>query len=130
MITVNREELAWAAGFFDGEGHITARRNSPRSRTLHILIPQTDPRVLYRFKNAVLGIGKVSDTPSVNLMHPNWKPRWNYWAGSFENCQAIAIMLWPFLSEVKRDQVTVALQEIKEHRATVPSRRRHSATLE
>src|SRR5262245_61060169 len=50
------EQLAWAAGFFDGEGCVTSSDN--RSARPMLFITQHDPRVLRRFWK-VIGQGKV-----------------------------------------------------------------------
>lgn len=62
----NELEWAWAAGFFDGEGHISCRDRSGNShlakyrspRTLALCISQHDREVLDRFKT-IAQCGKV-----------------------------------------------------------------------
>lgn len=101
-------ELAWAAGFFDGEGNLYARNTYIANKHTHNLgivlhIPQVDPRVLHRFKAAVLDIGTVSlrgFTPKGNQ-----KTQWLYRTQSFEGCQAVCSLLWKYLSPVKKDQI-------------------------
>lgn len=94
---MNREELAWAAGFFDGEGHMAARK----WRTSQIGVGQSEVSTLVRFQRAVRGIGCVyGPYRAANSPRPTY--RWQI--ASFEGCQAVIAMLWPFLSEPKRDQ--------------------------
>ncbi len=95
---INREELAWAAGFFDGEGHVGLA-----SRGLRASLTQCDPRPLHRFRAAVLGLGSISGPLRVKG-HDNWSPRWTWCTQNFEGVQATVAMLWTFLSEPKRDQ--------------------------
>jgi hypothetical protein len=86
---VNREELAWCAGFFDGEGHVSAKRHG-----IALSVNQIHPEVIERFKDAV---GKR-------------RPVYKFVAGSFHDVQAICAMLWPWLGSVKREQFKRALE--------------------
>jgi hypothetical protein len=97
----NREELAWAAGFFDGEGCFSY---SPASRYVCVSIGQTERDPLNRFRNAV-GLGKVNG-PYDNRRPGRLtkKPQYFYQAYGYEKVQAIAAMLWFWLGSTKRDQ--------------------------
>ena len=104
-------ELAWAAGFFDGEGYCAfAWRKSGQAYTkwygrLDVMITQNDRRVLDRFKNAV-GVGRVKGP----YQPPGTKnPRWYYYATGFPKFTHVMDALWPFLDEIKRAQFTTAL---------------------
>ena len=117
-----REELAWSAGLFDGEGHIGARTGDhsqgPWKRLdLYISISQVDRRVLDRFRDAV-GVGSVNGP----YLHPviaargNEQPRFYFQTQRFEHIQAVVAMLWPWLGEVKRQQAIGALTLVKARR--------------
>ena len=117
---LNREELAWAAGFFDGEGNIRAQgphspRNAPEFRRLVIQISQKDTEVLYRFQRAVLGLG--------GIYGPTYDKRgsggmYSYRITSWEKGQAIIAMLWPFLSTIKREQAATSLVDVMNYKRT------------
>src|ERR1700738_3888302 len=103
---INREELAWAAGFFDGEGHTshTSRRyrKDGDSRYLYHYIQavvsqsgQTLPETLTRFHNAVSGIGVINGPYMTTRQR---LPAWRWCAGGFKKTQAVIAMLWAFLS--------------------------------
>jgi hypothetical protein len=98
-----KEELAWAAGFFDGEGHISRRVNDAAPPQV-IVGQHYDPVCLHRFQAAVLGIGKVYG-PYIYKTKPNNGPAFMYKVSSFENGQAVIAMLWKFLSEPKRQVI-------------------------
>lgn len=51
-------ELYWAAGFYDGEGHFQLRTQKRRYHYPAIVIGQKDREVLDRFQ-AAIGVGKV-----------------------------------------------------------------------
>ncbi len=62
---LDQELLAWAAGFFDGEGTTIARtdKRRPGYFQLDVSVPQAGrsgiPAVLTRFRRAMLGVGKI-----------------------------------------------------------------------
>lgn len=90
-------ELAWAAGFFDGEGY-TGVRYKPRSCTLYVDVSQTDPRPLYRLMKAIGG--KVRGPyPRVG----NQKGVYRWQGGDKGTAVALARMI-PYLSEPKLEQ--------------------------
>jgi hypothetical protein len=109
----SREELAWAAGLFDGEGCIGVypgirqnRHNTSHYITLQMSIGQSDRQVLDRFYQAVGRLGNVGGpyTYAYKLA-----PYYRWQARKFEHVQAIVAMLWTFLSPIKRQQATEAL---------------------
>lgn len=97
-------ELAWAAGFFDGEGSIQLRRGT----MLQLYVGQTDPRPLERFAAAV-GAGKVRGPygPYARNGKPNnWKPMYAWQLGG-RKAESVFATLRPYLSEPKREQYDV-----------------------
>jgi hypothetical protein len=111
--TPDTHELAWAAGFFDGEGNIRVKFNKQGDRTYcnpGLSANQIDPQVLERFKRAVM-VGKVYGP--YDLSRYGKQPQWCYEAYAFEHVQAVVAMLWKWLSPVKRQQATRVLLELK-----------------
>ena len=99
-----REELAWAAGFFDGEGcflsSIQISHNSPY-RNINANLAQKERAVLLRFRN-IVGFG--------NIGKPN-KNNASYWyCQNFEEVQAVGALLWFSLSSPKRKQFTKTIK--------------------
>lgn len=110
-----REELAWAAGFFDGEGYVGAiRRDCPQGINTRLLlsIAQTCPDPLMRFRAAVGNAGNVTG-PYKRTNTPTRKMMWSFSASSFEDVQAITAFLWFWLSAPKQAQVVRALQNMR-----------------
>lgn len=114
---LSREELAWAAGFFDGEGTAVAytRENAKgvRYRAFTMAVSQagneTTPEVLSRFLRAVGGIGAIyQSSPYKHTV--KWQRRWQWQSGNFETVQAVTAMLWPWLSGPKKEQLSNALR--------------------
>lgn len=98
----SREDLAWAAGIFEGEGWISIQLYTPA-----IGITMTDRDVLDKFAS-VVGGGKVyprgiksSGTGGITAK----KFQWAWRVTSFENVQAILAYLWPWLCVRRRDRI-------------------------
>src|SRR5438046_100478 len=70
---LDRAELAWAAGFFDGEGSTIARTltSRPGYHQLNVTVPQSGrdgiPAVLLRFQRVMLGMGHISGPSDVGI---------------------------------------------------------------
>lgn len=111
MININREELAWAAGFFDGEGHTKVmhpvRRygNKPTTR-LQLSIAQVSKETLEKFKSAVGSLGKIYGP--YGPYKQNQKPYYQYTTTTYEEAQAVIAMLWHWLGSIKRNQASIS----------------------
>jgi len=110
---MDTHELAWSAGFFDGEGTTgSCFRPEKRYRQVRLHISQVDRRNLERFKKSVGGIGYITGPiirPGVNR-----KPIYIYRTDAVPDIQAVLRLLWPWLSPAKKDQATIALTRWKE----------------
>ena len=110
-------ELAWAAGFFDGEGYVGSvrRRPGPRggrwSTVLAMEISQVDERPLQRFAAAV-GCGSINRRA---VRNPRWRQQWR-WRATQGAAERALCALWPYLSEPKREQALRAVDAIQEDR--------------
>ena len=110
-------ELAWAAGFFDGEGST----NISKTRTgwyLRISIIQNDREVLDRFHKALAGLGKVTGP---NQYSYNKNPWYSYSLTGSKAHEALNL-LFPYLSSVKREQALAVIKKIRENAPGVYAR--------
>jgi hypothetical protein len=100
----NQTELAWAAGFFDGEGCTSLET---KSASLKVTITQQHPEVLERFISAV-GVGKVYGP---YYYGPKKKARW---AINIQSKAAIVALakIWPYLGSEKKNQALRSLEEL------------------
>lgn len=99
---LNRIELAWAAGFFDGEGCVSRKKNQSNGRRAPFLqVSQTNRVVLDRFQAAVGGLGVIYGP--YRQKKRTHSPYWLYSTSNFEATQAVGTMLWSFLSPVKKE---------------------------
>lgn len=119
-ILIDRVELAWAAGFFDGEGStfVLGRKNHPKISITQAPDPPngTPPAVLHRFYRAVGEIGNIGGP----YREKTGELKWIYTAHGHEMVQAVITLLWTWLGKVKREQAAVAFRR---HRAVPRGRR-------
>ncbi len=105
-------ELAWAAGFFDGEGwSYQIRKTGVQGQTLiytQIGVAQKDIRPLKRFHEAVGGVGAIYTGGTSNTYQ---------WRVTGTQADAVMELLWDYLSEPKREQYlrTKELHQLPEH---------------
>lgn len=127
VISIDREALAWAAGFYDGEGctHLSfssPRADGSRSYSPSMTIAQTDRRVLERFQRALTGMGSI-DGP-FQKKNPKWNQTWVWRISSYERTAQVICLLWPWLDEIKQEQATNVLSRYLKSQA---NRRRSPA---
>lgn len=96
-------EAIWAAGFFDGEGCIDAKRQVDKRkdppivrRYFRLQVAQKDRRPLDRFLAAV-------GTGSIRGPYPSQGDKFFY-AAQGKDAEAALDVIRPFLSEPKREQ--------------------------
>lgn len=125
----NKEELAWAAGFFDGEGSsmVTWDKGAKgfpsehkRYASLRMSLCQAGEYAQYlldRFKNAVNGIGFINGP--YNYGKKSNLTTWHWRVHGFEHTQAVIAMLWPRLGPAKRQQAKLALLTMRGYHETL-----------
>lgn len=107
-------ELAWAAGFFDGEGCIYLRNDKRDSRWQLLLgLAQVDKAPLEDFQRIVGGVGYITKS---HRGKGNQRSCWT-WQAASKNAGDVVELLLPFL-RVKQSQAVAAL----EFRATFPKK--------
>lgn len=110
---IDREGLAWCAGFFDGEGSIGCYSAGKDYRRLSMTASQIDVAVLHKMQLHLRG--------NVRGPYPNdgnARPNYVWELTRFELVQQAVCCLWPWLGEVKREQAKKALIEMGEYRST------------
>src|SRR3989441_2361541 len=101
------EELAWAGGFFDGEGctYLEKHRTHPDFFVPRLYVPQTSdtgiaPELL-RLRSALADLGTISGVRR-DKGHGRPYRRWRVFTES--DVQLGLHLLWPFIGEIKRSQ--------------------------
>lgn len=116
-IPMSREtDLAWAAGFWDGEGCVSLSyrqysENTPKIPRIVVQIAQIDTRVLKRFQN-IVGYGNILGP--YKPKNKNSKPYWVWRVEGNLHLKSIREMLSPYLDEIKLHQMDRALNARKE----------------
>lgn len=108
-LTNRRESLAWAAGFFDGEGCFSRSKGALTAR-----ITNTDVDALGRFRE-IVGLGAIYgpyDPPPTTF---GTKPHFVFAVSGFERVQALLGQLWFRLGAAKRAK---AVEILTHHRTT------------
>lgn len=107
-MAVNTHELAWAAGFYEGEGCIYAMKHRRIYRPAIHVSQSSDngmPYVLIRFQSAVGNIGSLYSRPIGYNNAYNKTPMYMFWTTKYDEVQLVINLLWPFLGVVKRGQI-------------------------
>lgn len=112
-----RENLAWMAGLFEGEGYVQGRpktytRKDGRAFTsvgFRLAISMTDEDIMRRF-HSLAGVGRLNGPRlSPSMARKNMKPLWDFCANGAEG-YALMIALLPWLGGRRREQVAQAIQ--------------------
>lgn len=105
-------ELAWAAGFFDGEGTVSqTTAKGTHKRYLIVRLAQTDRRPLERFAAAV-GHGRVNGPYTHTKGEGRWSDFYTWQAGG-SKAEMVLAKLDPFLSAPKREQAERVRERIQ-----------------
>jgi hypothetical protein len=108
------EELAWAGGFFDGEGSTCLDKHRTHANFLVpvLYVPQAAAEgiapELVRLQSAI-GFGTIS---GIRKSKPPWKPYRRWRVFTIEKVFRALHMLWPFIGKVKRGQARRAMQVV------------------
>jgi len=97
---VKVSEAAWAAGFFDGEGSVSAGTGTTGKRFISATINQIDREVSDRF-HTVVGVGTVYGPYNKG---PGRKRQWRWTAYVTSDVLAVYQRLKPLLGRVKIQQ--------------------------
>ena len=109
------EELAWAGGFFDGEGstYLEKHRTHPGYFYPVTYVPQSAEvgiaAELLRLRSAMGGIGNIS---GIRQDGPDWRPYRRWRVVTPEKVQAVLHLLWAFIGDVKRTQAQHVMRTI------------------
>lgn len=111
----NREtDLAWAAGFFDGDGCVGFNKTRAHYKSLCIGIVQVNKEPLERFLTVV-------DAGYINGPYEKpGNPVWQYQIRKVDDIMNVKNLLWPYLTHVKHEQFTKAINSYEEYKDSLP----------
>ncbi|GAC1699489.1 MAG: hypothetical protein NVS9B6_11590 [Candidatus Limnocylindrales bacterium] len=123
---MDAQQLAWAAGVFDGEG--SASTYVPRLRRTpirQIAVSQKGtadaPELLIRFQAAIGGMGHI---------HGPYRGQLYYWNSKRHVvADTVTELLWPYLSSPKRDQLSRCAVRVGRRIPDAPARTESSTEL-
>jgi hypothetical protein len=121
-------ELAWAAGFYEGEGSLSistlykGKKRCPECkqfhfRTIRLSVPQHESTRLVRFQEAV-GYGKIRGPYIVEAKTPRWV--WNN--SGVHEVRPILKLLWPYFTPFTRAKTKAVLVRWDNRHLSRPSR--------
>lgn len=111
------KELAWAAGFFDGEGsskkvnyHYKTKKGEVRkpSQNICLSVAQCERLPLERFQQAVGGLGRINGPYQYNT---NRRPYW-VWSASTRAARIVFGYLERYLCPIKKKQYIQITNEL------------------
>lgn len=104
------QEIAWAAGLFEGEGSWSLKE---RRRCLRLQLSTTDKDVLESFRN-IVGAGRIIDR---HERRPNRKRLWGWYVERGE-AERVADLLRPFMHQRRRNRLDEIRGQLAVYRAT------------
>lgn len=109
-------EVAWAAGFFDGEGCTSLHRAKVGGRIydhVRVTVGQVNRETLERFRQAIGGRGRINGPYERGANNVGHKPIWRYQAHG-DTALTVLKVLWPYLSKPKQEQANAVIHAINE----------------
>lgn len=111
MVIAIATEIAWCAGFFDGEGSCCLRRYKNQGCGISLQIKQTKGPDLLDRVQSILG-GKVyGPYQQKNRNHSEY---WDWRLDSYYSVANAYNLLYDYLGDVKRSQIESKLQEFRD----------------
>jgi hypothetical protein len=124
ILLLDREESAWAAGFFEGEGSCSNRTNTAGRRITPVLsITQVVREPLDRFQRVLGGRGRVNGPYRNSGVR---KPYFQFTSSNFEATQHAICLMCRNLSSRRRYQIRSAFAawHAMPHRKSGPHKER------
>ena len=107
-------DIAWAAGFIDGEGYVIFGQNSPGYKTLKLDTAQIDRSPLDKLSELFGGNVTGPLKPASWKKHPKWSPFYK-WRIHGEKARKALIQMLPYLT-VKLNATRQALADHDEYK--------------
>lgn len=93
-------DLAWAAGFIDGEGNFSVTRQTKNGGGQRMMAAQKDPELLYRLQEIFGGSVNRYKVPNSYI---------HYWYVTGTRARGVMLTLYKFMSAKRRAEILKAL---------------------
>lgn len=103
-IIINKENLAYAAGLFDGEGTSRFCLYNGTNRAIRLQIKMTDVEPLRKFWEAINHKAKVYGPYRERKWKGEYRDNYQVLVQNFEEFQFVMCLLWNWLSQPKKNQ--------------------------
>jgi hypothetical protein len=101
---MNKIDLAYCAGLYEGEGTVYTNIIKNKYRYLNLAIVMSDLEPLYFFADTV-DVGRLNGPYNLNYKDGLIrKQRYRYYISGFEKVQYVIAMMWPWLSPRRKEQ--------------------------
>lgn len=112
-LTDTSSELAWAAGLFEGEGHIGLYAYPPSDRRAglfhrSLVLAMCDEDVVKRFHRTV-GVGRLRQVPPPRNK-PAWQPSWRWECSRWDEIEPMLRSFLPWLGQRRALRATEMLE--------------------
>ena len=121
-----REQIAWAAGFIDGDGSFQASRSGQATIAAGQSSSNGEPEELSRM--AEYFGGRVTGPYQSKAV--NRQPNYKWSIVGFGAVQSIVAVMWPFLSQTKRVTAVRILREDRSNTLRPKKRIQHRIPME
>lgn len=109
MEPISPEEIAWAAGLFEGEGCFSSKRSQNTARRYpNACLSMTDEDVVRKFFH-IVRTGAVYGP--VVRKNKKWKPQWKWSVSRYEDVAEIGKLFLPWLGWRRQQQLKDTLQK-------------------
>lgn len=105
----NTHNLAWCAGFFDGEGCTIIQMKKSGSGQIYIRIGQKEIDLLLKFKVDIGGFGQIYFDEHYDTRNLRKTEIYRLTISKFEHVQQTIILMWKWLGPHKKAQYKKAL---------------------
>lgn len=118
MINTFNEQIAWAAGLFEGEGTIVHRKTNGSKNGWTLSISSTDKDVLEKFFK-IVGCGKLYGpygyANDSNRRREHHKPYWRWSVADKNGVIKLGNLFMPWLCFRRKEKLLECLQHLEEN---------------
>ena|ERR1035437_1170844 len=105
---IKKTDLAWLAGFTDGDGHVGCSLKSNGSAIQFAIGQNGDRQILVRANHILGGLGHITGP----YLRAGRQPNWRFVVHGKKKVKQVTKLLWPWLGQTKRRQIRTVFKRI------------------